>query len=404
MSSGMKAKGRYVLFWGLPIAALGLNIIACIMWQAAPNISDTLRLDRAFDMGAYNGIYGIATASPIILWLTNKAVRKLEILKLRRVVFTVVSMYTTIVAYLLSTTMELLHSRTLLVPSASSWLYSLGASGKWLLWFSVGVNFLCLASFLTEIALKIRCIKVWSYMMALFYLVVLIYDCAKGGMEQYVVLELMAGILFHLHIAVNLQYAAVIRANSGNVDFIWLDNMQAEGRTNTDEQVDTGLDLRMEDEKKTSTTDQSKSTIYQQAEVLSKKPYAFISYSSQNQKMADAVRLLFIEKEITCWMAPYDIPAGSKYAYVINDALENCACLVLLLSRASQESQFVEREVERAISYKKPIVPIQLEEMKLNSGFKFYLGESQIIALPDIQMDSAELNRVVNGIRQFIKI
>ncbi len=130
--------------------------------------------------------------------------------------------------------------------------------------------------------------------------------------------------------------------------------------------------------------------------------YAFISYSSKNQQMADSVRLLFQEKGIPCWMAPYDIPAGSKYAYVINDALENCGCLVLLLTNASQESQFVEREIERAITYRKPIVPLQLEQLQLNSGFKFYIGNSQIIAVPEIRADAPEFKKALEGIRTFV--
>lgn len=132
--------------------------------------------------------------------------------------------------------------------------------------------------------------------------------------------------------------------------------------------------------------------------------YAFISYSSKNQHMADSVRLLFQEQGIPCWMAPYDIPAGSKYAFVINDALENCACLVLLLTNASQESQFVEREIERAITYGKPIIPMQLEQLQLNSGFKFYIGNSQIIAVPEIRADAPEFQKVLAGIRQFVGV
>ena len=107
--------------------------------------------------------------------------------------------------------------------------------------------------------------------------------------------------------------------------------------------------------------------------------YVFISYSSKNQQMADSVRLMLKENRIPCWMAPYDIPAGHRYAYVINEALENCSCLLLLLTNASQNSQFVEREVERAITYRKPILPMQLEDLELNSGFKFYIGNSQIV-------------------------
>lgn len=40
--------------------------------------------------------------------------------------------------------------------------------------------------------------------------------------------------------------------------------------------------------------------------------YAFISYSSKHQDTANATRELFIKKGIDCWMAPYDIPAGSN--------------------------------------------------------------------------------------------
>lgn len=129
--------------------------------------------------------------------------------------------------------------------------------------------------------------------------------------------------------------------------------------------------------------------------------YAFISYSSKNQMKANATRQVLIDNGISCWMAPYDIPAGSKYAQVINDALENCSCLVLLLTKESQESQFVEREVGRAVSYKKPIVTMQLEELKLNSGFKFYIGEEQIVPVQDIDRDSPEMRKIIRGIKSF---
>lgn len=131
--------------------------------------------------------------------------------------------------------------------------------------------------------------------------------------------------------------------------------------------------------------------------------YAFISYSSKNQQMADSVRLLLIDNGISCWMAPYDIPAGSKYAEVINDALEKCSCLVLLLTNASQESQFVEREVERAITYNKTIIPVQLENVSLNSGFRFYIGNSQIIAVPSIDEQTDEIQKVMSGIRRCLE-
>lgn len=75
------------------------------------------------------------------------------------------------------------------------------------------------------------------------------------------------------------------------------------------------------------------------------KKYAFISYSTKNQQDADILRDILIKNHIGCWRAPDDIPTGSRYAHVINDAIEQCACVVLLLTEASQKSVWVEKEL-----------------------------------------------------------
>ena len=85
--------------------------------------------------------------------------------------------------------------------------------------------------------------------------------------------------------------------------------------------------------------------------------YAFISYSTKNQSAADAMRALFNKHEIDTWMAPYDIPAGSEYAEVLYDALSKCSCLVLMLTDVSQNSQWVRKEVNIAITNGKTIIP-----------------------------------------------
>ena len=97
-------------------------------------------------------------------------------------------------------------------------------------------------------------------------------------------------------------------------------------------------------------------------------------------------------------MAPYDIPAGKNYLDVIMDVLENCTCLVLLLTNVSQSSVFVEREVERAITYRIPIIPLQMEDLELKSVFKFLIEGSQIIEVPEIKRDSPYVNRAISAI------
>lgn len=97
-------------------------------------------------------------------------------------------------------------------------------------------------------------------------------------------------------------------------------------------------------------------------------------------------------------MAPGDIPAGSSYMKEITHALKNCSCLVLLLSPAAQGSQWVIKEVERAVNYHKPVIPIQIEDIILNDEFEFALGSYQVVAVQQINHDSAEVKKILNSV------
>lgn len=131
--------------------------------------------------------------------------------------------------------------------------------------------------------------------------------------------------------------------------------------------------------------------------------YAFISYSSKNRDAADAIRSLLIKNKIDTWMAPNDIPAGSKYAQVIGKAVKNCACFVLMLTNDSQKSLWVAKEVERAINYRKTIIPIQLEDIQLNDEFEMYISTDQIIAVRKIDEHTDEIQKLVSTIGMLVK-
>lgn len=127
--------------------------------------------------------------------------------------------------------------------------------------------------------------------------------------------------------------------------------------------------------------------------------YAFISYSTKNQAMADSMRQLLRQNSIESWMAPADIPAGSKYAQVITRAIKECTCVVLMLSEASQNSTWVAKEIERAVNYRKVIIPVQLEDLVLNEEFEFYISTDQIVAVKQIDRDSPEIQKVLAQLR-----
>ena len=131
-------------------------------------------------------------------------------------------------------------------------------------------------------------------------------------------------------------------------------------------------------------------------------PYAFISYSTQNQAAADAMREFLKKNQIDTWMAPGDIPAGQRYAAVIAQAVKDCACVVLMLTDAAQNSVWVAKEIERAVNYRKPIIPVQLEDVVLNNEFELYISSDQIVAVQKIDERSPELQKVLTSVSALV--
>ena len=114
------------------------------------------------------------------------------------------------------------------------------------------------------------------------------------------------------------------------------------------------------------------------------------------------MRNLFNKYNIDTWMAPYDIPAGSKYAAVITKAIRECSCFVLLLSNDSQASEAVDQEVELAVmEYKKSILTIELEKVVLNDAFTFYVHNKQIIAAHKFDENSREIKQILEAVKAY---
>lgn len=131
--------------------------------------------------------------------------------------------------------------------------------------------------------------------------------------------------------------------------------------------------------------------------------YVFISYSSINQEEAYMVRDYLKAHKIKTWMAPDNIPAGSRYAQVINKALKGCACVVLLLTNEAQNSVWVDKEIERALNYRKNIIPIQVGELHLNDTFEFYISTNQVITMKKVGTEPEKMEKVLTGVRKCIE-
>ena len=130
--------------------------------------------------------------------------------------------------------------------------------------------------------------------------------------------------------------------------------------------------------------------------------YAFISYSSKNQQMADSFRTLFNQNGINTWMAPGDIPFGATYTSTINRAIKAASCFVLLLSESAQGSQWVLKETERAVSTGKTIFTVLLDDVPMNDDFEFMLSTSQAVAIPKINKNDKKIQQLLKEIRLYM--
>ena len=127
----------------------------------------------------------------------------------------------------------------------------------------------------------------------------------------------------------------------------------------------------------------------------------FVSYSSQDCKFVDTIVNMMQKEGISYWKAPEMIPAGSSYAREIPRAIKECEVFLLVLSRTSQKSIWVEKETDSAISHRKTIIPFQIDDIPLNDTFRFYLNNVQMISYSANKEDA--MNQLKQHLNQLIK-
>lgn len=102
----------------------------------------------------------------------------------------------------------------------------------------------------------------------------------------------------------------------------------------------------------------------------------FVSYSSKDQKFADKLHTHLQANGVRCWFAPHDLRIGDKIRPRIDESIRLHDKLLLILSKHSVASDWVEQEVETALDRerreKHPILfPIRLDDavMKIDVGW-----------------------------------
>ena len=121
------------------------------------------------------------------------------------------------------------------------------------------------------------------------------------------------------------------------------------------------------------------------------KKYVFISYSSKDVVAAKRIATVLMNSGIEFWIAPDMIPPGSSYAAEIPRAIAECGVFVILITSFSQQSMWVEKELDYAVNNHKLIIPVNLSGVILSDKYRFYLNNVQMINYCDNSKIGMEL-------------
>jgi uncharacterized protein YjbI with pentapeptide repeats len=109
----------------------------------------------------------------------------------------------------------------------------------------------------------------------------------------------------------------------------------------------------------------------------------FISYSTKDQEFADRLHADLQNRGVRCWFAPRDIHGGKKVHEQIDRAIQLHDRLLLILSEASMESEWVKTEIEKA----------RKREVRENRRMLFPVSLVSFTALKDWECFDADVGR-----------
>jgi hypothetical protein len=89
----------------------------------------------------------------------------------------------------------------------------------------------------------------------------------------------------------------------------------------------------------------------------------FISYSTNDKQIAEAVCHYLEARSIRCWIAPRDVPPGREWADVVVEAIDQCRLVVLVFSSSANDSAIVKKEILLAVNKEIVIIPFRIENV-----------------------------------------
>jgi hypothetical protein len=113
----------------------------------------------------------------------------------------------------------------------------------------------------------------------------------------------------------------------------------------------------------------------------------FISYASADRARAVDLAALLEAAGQSVWLDRRSIAGGASWDEEIVNGIRGCGVLALLCTPAAMASPNVQQELRLALQYRKPILPLKLEDAQFPAGMEYILAGRQWVELLNLPQD-----------------
>ena len=105
----------------------------------------------------------------------------------------------------------------------------------------------------------------------------------------------------------------------------------------------------------------------------------FISYATADRKQALSVCESIESRGITCWISTRDVAPGENYQEAIVRSLREARAVVLVFSKAANNSDEIKKELSLASRFRVPVMALRIEDVEPSGAFAYELSTRQCI-------------------------
>jgi hypothetical protein len=127
----------------------------------------------------------------------------------------------------------------------------------------------------------------------------------------------------------------------------------------------------------------------------------FVSYSTKDKVVADAVVSNLENNNIRCWYAPRDVKPGDDWGKAISNAIEECKLFLIIFSGNANRSQRVLDEINLAISQQTILLPFRIENLEPEGAMKLHLSSRHWLDAYNPSWDKY-LNNLIESVASFL--